>query len=811
MNFKYSFLLVILYSFASFSQLITIKVIDDETQAPLKNVSVYKQSNLLTTTDTDGQASLPAIGDTATMSFRHTAYEDINITMDQLKGMNYTVKLSKSIVTLSTMTVTASKWEENRSEVPNKVTTLTKGDAAFSNAQTSADLLGSSGEVFIQKSQLGGGSPMLRGFTANSVLLVVDGVRMNNAIYRAGNLQNVISIDANAIENVEVIFGPGSIIYGSDALGGVFSFHTKNPLPADDEKVAFSGDFMGRFSSADMEKTGHIGLNLGFKKFGSYTAVTFSDFDDLRMGQGGEYYDFYKRPEYVDRINGRDTIVENEDPAVQKSSGYSQWNVLEKLVLNVSDNLKLQNAFYFSTTSDFPRYDRLIQYKDDLVTLKNAEWYYGPQRWIMDAFTLSFKRRSLLFDVMTATIAYQNYEESRNERAYRKNLLISRTEDVNGISGNFDFNKGFGAKSSLLYGLEAVYNSVKSTAEQKDIVLDTTGSAQTRYPDDFNDYVTGAVYGYFKTNWHRVFTSVLGVRYSHVYLKSGIDENQRLFPYLPSNIKINAGSFNFSVGGVVRPLENWNINLNASSGYRAPNVDDVGKIFDVAPGTVRMPNDELKPEYAYNLDFSTNARFLKIIGFEAAVFATYVKDLMNVGDFTYNGQEYIVYNGDTCKVVAVVNKAKAYIWGGSGAISFDFTRFLSLKNTLTYVRGIEGNDTVPLRPVPPLYGASHLLFDLDRVRTDFYVCYNAEKIQGTHSGNMVINDENRAYLYPKNDDGLYICPAWYTLNLKASVDITKNFTLDAGAENILNRCYRSYGSGISAPGLNVITAIRARF
>ena len=85
------------------------------------------------------------------------------------------------------------------------------------------------GAVFIQKSQLGGGSPMIRGFSTNRILIVVDGVRMNNAIYRSGNLQNIISIDALATEEAEVIFGPGSIIYGSDDIGGVMDFHSLTP------------------------------------------------------------------------------------------------------------------------------------------------------------------------------------------------------------------------------------------------------------------------------------------------------------------------------------------------------------------------------------------------------------------------------------------------------------------------------------------------------------------------------------------------------------------------------------------------------
>jgi hemoglobin/transferrin/lactoferrin receptor protein len=125
---------------------------------------------------------------------------------------------STKISYLNEVVISANRWEQNLREVSSRVTKVGAQQIQFQNPQTAADLLGLSNQVFIQKSQLGGGSPMIRGFATNRVLLVVDGVRMNNAIFRSGNLQNVISLDANAIEETEVIFGPGSVMYGSDAI-----------------------------------------------------------------------------------------------------------------------------------------------------------------------------------------------------------------------------------------------------------------------------------------------------------------------------------------------------------------------------------------------------------------------------------------------------------------------------------------------------------------------------------------------------------------------------------------------------------------
>lgn len=249
-----------------------------------------------------------------------------------------------SVKNLENVIISFNKWEQKVNEVPNKIVKLSMREARLRNPQTTADLLASSGAVFMQKSQLGGGSPMIRGFATNRVLIVADGVRMNNAIYRSGNIQNVISIDPLALEDAEVIFGPGSTIYGSDAIGGVMDFHSLKPRYATDGKLFSKGSALVRYSTANKERTGHADLNIAGKRWSVLGSVSFSDFDDLRMGsKGGQ--DSYLRPEYVERINNADSIVKNADPRVQRFSAYNQWNVLGKLGYKLSDKTELQYAF----------------------------------------------------------------------------------------------------------------------------------------------------------------------------------------------------------------------------------------------------------------------------------------------------------------------------------------------------------------------------------------------------------------------------------------------------------------------------------
>jgi len=158
--------------------------------------------------------------------------------------------------------------------------------------QTSADLLEKSGEIFVQKSQLGGGSPMIRGFSANRILLTLDGIRLNNIIYRSGNLHNIIGVDPNILEGVEVLFGPASVIYGSDALGGAINFKIKDPTFNSNKTVFFNSQKIQYNSSSNSK---HYSLNFGFnsRKIGTITSFSFNSFQDLKSGKNrNKYYKF---------------------------------------------------------------------------------------------------------------------------------------------------------------------------------------------------------------------------------------------------------------------------------------------------------------------------------------------------------------------------------------------------------------------------------------------------------------------------------------------------------------------------------------
>lgn len=782
----------------------TLKVVEERTFKAIPNVYIFNNGrNKMAVTDANGEALLESFSKDDTLNFQHPGFEPYAVRLSQLEEKGYQVILAKQSAVMDEVFVSASKWEQKRTEIPQKVTQIGTEQVQFRNPQTSADLLQSSGKVFVQKSQMGGGSPMIRGFAANSVLIAVDGVRMNNAIFRSGNLQNVISIDPNALQSTEVLFGPGSIIYGSDALGGVMNFRTKSPaLSYSDEKPSIKANTFARYGSANRERTFHADASIGYEKWGTLTSITYSYFDDLRSGDNfyDDFPDFGKRKEYVVRRDGEDTVVENDEVTRQHFSGYQQLNMMQKIRYKPTGSWDLAYGFHYATTTDIPRYDRLIQREQgDAGQLVNAEWNYGPQIWMMNMVKADHFGETKLYDKVSMIVSHQWFQESRNDRKFRDVALRNREENLDVYTANVDFDKRWGETKELFYGLEGLYNYVDSEAASTNIETGAHSKAATRYPDEGSNYTQLAGYAKYKQDLTADVTAVAGARYSHILLNAHFSDDFYDFPF--KNINLETGAFSGSLGFTYRPVENFQFNFNGSTGFRAPNVDDAAKIFDSEPGTVIVPNDNLRPEYSYNLDFTIIKDFEDAARLELNTYYTWLEDAMVRRDFQFNGQDSIRYDGSQSNVEALVNAGRAYIYGASMGLSADLNRYFTVHSELTYARGRDRSNGEPLRHVAPLFGTAGITYDVNRVRAEAYTEFNGKKDITDFSP----SERSKTHLYTAEGS-----PAWATFNVKAAYRVNEEFTVNAGIENIFDKHYRPYSSGISAAGRNVSVAVRAQ-
>ena len=778
-------------------------VLDESSLQAIENVLVYsKDSSIVQSTDVKGHYDISKFVNVDSVYFEKEGYEKSKASVRDLYDQKLKYYISEQVHALEEVVFSASKFEEKRKDVPQQIQVIKARDIEFMNQQTTADVLQSTGNVFVQKSQMGGGSPVIRGFEANKVLMVVDGVRMNNAIYRGGHLQNIITMDNNTLEKVEVVSGPGSVVYGSDALGGVVHFYTKNPALADHDSALNigSGAFL-RTSTANKEKTGNIHFNIGLKKIGFFTSFTYSDFDDLRQGERRNpfYGGFGERNYYAARINNKDSMVVNTKSAIQKYTGYQQYDFLQKVLFKPTAHQSHMLNLQYSTSSDIPRYDRLTEISKGV--LRHAEWYYGPQKRLMAAYTLNLEKETFLYEHARFIAAYQDLEESRHNRNFNSSKLNHRIENVNVITFNLDLSKELG-KHELRYGLEFAHNSVNSSATLENINTGEKSPLDTRYPGGGSYMRSMAAYVTHTYEVSPKFIVSDGLRYSFVQLESKFVNT--FFPFPFTEVRQASGALNGNLGFIYMPGKDWRFVLLGSTGFRAPNVDDLSKVFDSSPGKVVVPNPNLKPEYTYNLELSTSKLISNQVKLEATGFYTWFANVLAIRPTTFDGKDSIDYDGTKSQVVAQSNQDKAYLYGGYVGMSTEISKIFSFGTSLNYTYGRVVTDTldVPLDHIPPVYGRTYVSMKLKRFKGEFSVLYNGWKRLKDYSAS---GEDNQVYATPQG------MPAWYTLNLRTSYQFNKYLQLQVALENILDQNYRVFASGVSAAGRNLVLTLRGNF
>jgi hemoglobin/transferrin/lactoferrin receptor protein len=518
---------------------------------------------------------------------------------------------------------------------------------------------------------------------------------------------------------------------------------------------------------------------------------------------GSMHNEYATRPEYIDRISGLDSIVPNDNINRQRFSGYNQLNFIAKIKQQFTKDVDWTLSFYISRTGDVPRYGRLLQYRND--QLRFAEWYYQPQQWIMNSLELNFNAKTKIYDQSSYTLAYQNVREGRNDREYRDEWLQQREENVNIFSLNADYDKALRWNNFIFYGLEFVYNDVVSTGIKENISNGEVNPISSRYPDGGNQYLQlGAYFSYKKNYTDKPLSLQAGMRYSYTGLHSEFNDTSFYhFPY--TEIDISNHAITGSAGLTYRP-SSWQIRFNLSSGFRAPNLDDVAKVFDSEPGSVVVPNENLEPEYLINVDFAIVKDFNQVAKLELTTFYSYLINAMVRREHTFNGKDSIWYDGVYSKVEAVVNTGSATIYGASLIFNWSLYNNLGFRTVLTYTKGTD-NEGFALRHAPPLYGSTSLTYELNRLKLSMIAAYNGE----ISAENLAPSEQNKAYLYATDSNGNPYSPGWWRLDFKGSYAFNEAFLITFGIDNILDYRYRPYSSGITAPGRNYYAAFRFSF
>jgi hemoglobin/transferrin/lactoferrin receptor protein len=713
---------------------------------------------------------------------------------------------------LQDVVIYANKFPTLSKNIVQRVVALTDKVLIQQQGNT-ADILTASGQVFVQKSQAGGGSPVIRGFEASRVLLMVDGVRMNSAIFRAGHLQNIITVDNMILDRVEIIYGPSSTLYGSDALGGVVNLFTKLPQlyksNVASKKAAWKtdGNLVYRYGNGQNENRQHIDVNIANNKWAYLTSFTNSSFGDMRQGnkRTTTYPDFGKRLFYVARENNTDVVKDNSASVnIQKLSGYNQTDFLQKILYKPNENTSHLLNVQISNSSDINRYDRLTETSKGLPVY--SEWYYGPQVRNLIGYKLTKSQMNGYFQKLTTNVNYQHLEESRMARRFKSNDKEYRFEAVDMVGLNMDLLHQ-GKSSALNIGVESYNNNVGSNAYRNNIASNVRSAIATRYSDGPTNMSNYALYAqhtqFLKGNW--VLNT--GLRLNNVHLNANFKDTALMhFPFTDANQNNTAITGN--IGMAYNGADGLRVSFGASSGFRAPNVDDLTKVFDTRTGYVVVPNKDLKPEYTYNTELNVS-KSTSTYSIGASLFYTWFKNALVVDKFKWNNASSILYQGVLSDVYATQNKAKAVVYGLNVVGSAKLTPNTILAATYTYTKGnytiqklIGLNTELPLDHIPPSYGRIGLKHDLKKFSAEIFTVFNGWKRIEDYNLN---GEDNEIYA---TKDGM---PAWQIWNINTNYQLTKKLNFSFQIENIADLNYRYFASGISALGRNYVVQVRYSF
>lgn len=814
--------LFLLFVTTIFSQ--TVTVIDAETGKPVEAVAIFnKNKTTSAVSDELGKVDVSDFKESEVLTFTHVSYAVYQEKKSVIKRNNYHVYLSKNSEQLDEVVVSVFKNREKTNRIAEQIAVVSSKEIEKLSPQTSADLLASVPGIKVQKSQFGGGSPVLRGMESNRVLLVVDGVRMNNAIYRKGHLQNSITVAPNLLERTEVVFGPSSVIYGSDALGGVIHYYTKTPKLSEKGSEIKGNTFL-RYSSVNNEVTNVVSAELRFKKWASFTSVAHSNFGDLKMGENRSHgFDNWgKVPFYSNNTNTfySDTPVANSDQSLQRNTGYSQTDVLQKFYVPFSKNTDFKFNIQYSTSSNIPRFDKLTELKKG--SLKFAEWYYGPQERLLISPQLIINPKKKWMDNGTITLAYQNIKESRIQRKFGSLDRSYREEKVDVFSLNGDFTVPLAENRNLGYGIEIAYNDVVSNSYGKTLRVngnsivgfDGDFVVQSRYPDGGSSYLSSAFYVDYRQDINSKSTLNTGIRGTNTVLKAKwLDET---FIDIPQkDIQLDNQSLTATIGYVYKPNKTWQLNTVVSSGFRSPNIDDVGKIRE-KNGKVTIPNTSLKPEHAYNAEIGAQKYFNnRKFRVGANVYYTLLNNYIYREDFELNGNSTIEYDGEEGAIVANVNKGTAYVTGATVSYQGKLHKNWNTSGFVTYTYGKTYDTKEPMSSIPPLFGR----FDLSYVNNKFEgganLVFNAKKDISDYNITEGIDNHEQTPVVNANAtediDKYYGSPSWMTVGLYGKFQFTKNIALQAQLSNLFDEHYKEFASGVSASGRNISVSLLTNF
>ena len=739
-------------------------------------------------------------------------------------------------VELEEVTVIA-RVEKDTFRTPNSISVIDREQIERMNAPTTPQILRETEGVWTQQTTVGQGSPLLRGLTGYQAFLAIDGVRLNNSTFRSGPNQYLVTISPDNLDRVEVLRGAGSMLYGSGAMGGVISMFTKDTiLDGATEEWHIQSRAFTRFASASSERLGRLEVAGSQKQLGFSVGASARWFGNINPGNG---YDLHyanrkfeivtDKPEGVKVSDGPPKDV--PDRWLVDSEGPLGWNAYDgdaKLSYKLNDASTVSLAYQLWRQPQTPRYDKIAPREYD-------EFFFQPQdRDLLYATYLS-KPENAAIDQIQFTTSFHRQKEGRNELLRDATERRERFDTVNTLGFSAQAVNSSLPKQRVVAGGEFYFDTVASQTIKTNIENgeEEVDEKKGRFIDG-SQFWDANLYLQDEIELHELLELTLGGRFTRYNTNADLSVRSDQF----GDFNESGNALTYSAGLVGSVTNGLNIVGNFATSFRAPSLNDTTAV-EVTNEGIDSPSPDLESERGWTAEGGFKARYPWFVG-SLTVFHGRVIDLVTrvpVED-AYAGQalpsliKEIQQNNPGVNVYVFDNVDEVEIQGVefTGMVPIPIQSGLSLYGNAMFTRGkvlvINGAAPDPDKPweerirrEPPLNGMVGIRWEppAQRFWAEFFVRGATEqrrlnrsdirdpRIPGTTRDTGEVEfDANGAAIGEGS-------PGWMTLNLRGGFQVTQYNRLTLALENLLDQRYREHGSGINAPGFNVIVSLDNRF
>jgi hemoglobin/transferrin/lactoferrin receptor protein len=750
-----STLALILFTQPLFSQSLHGLIYDKKTRDPIPDVHVWiVNSSLGTITDKTGRFSLQS-GNSNSVQLRISAIG--YTTIEQFAGVNsqeLQIALTPSVIILNNeVTITAQRSERLTFDVPESITSVSRVQIEEQAPRSSPEALMNETGIWVQKTNHGGGSPIIRGLVGNQVLLLVDGIRLNNATCRYGPNQYLSTVDPGLIERIEATRGSGSVLYGSDALGGVVQIISKTPsFSTTDFEVG--GHATGKWMSEGMEKSTRAEVDMASKQVAFLGGFSVRNFGNLVAGGG---------------------------LGVLSPTGYHERSGDAKLLVRTGTAGLLSAAFQQLTQHDVPRYDQVAQggydfynFHPQIRQLSYLRWGYSADLpWLQ-----SFKVTGSLNRSIEGLNSQRNNSSDIRKQRDEVNTIGLIAEVISNPKPNWH------AQS----GVEYYFDNVSSKAFVLNSITNDETALRGSYADGSTSYSL-AMFTNHQFDWNK-FQFSAGTRFNRITV-SVIDN-------VFGNQKINPDALVANAGITYKLHRYLNAIASINTGFRAPNIDDMSKFGTLEANVFEIPSKNLSPERSLSIESGIKFSNEKISGTIAA-YQTKLFDLIDRVAAQYNGAD--LFEGR--KVYQKQNIGEAVLRGVEADIEATLGQSLSVFGNLTYTHGKNLTKEEPMRRIPPMFGRMGL-----RYRHPSGIWMKAEWAMAGVQDRLAAGDKSDVRIKIRLIDDKM--PGWDIINVYVGYSY-ENLSFRVYGQNLMNKAYRVYASGVDGYGRTLGFSSSVRF